>query len=66
MKRKYGNGKVVNAAILLSDRTNFDLESTVRQKLQTAPQFIKRLELETELKGHNGCVNCLEWSDNGK
>ncbi|XP_077455753.1 WD and tetratricopeptide repeats protein 1 [Stigmatopora argus] len=27
--------------------------------------LIKRLGLEAELKGHTGCVNCLEWNQNG-
>ncbi|XP_043972401.1 WD and tetratricopeptide repeats protein 1 [Gambusia affinis] len=27
--------------------------------------FIKRLGLETELQGHTGCVNCLEWNEQG-
>ncbi|KAM9806359.1 WD and tetratricopeptide repeats protein 1 isoform X1 [Syngnathus typhle] len=27
--------------------------------------FIKRLGLEAELQGHTGCVNCLEWNENG-
>jgi WD and tetratricopeptide repeats protein 1 len=36
------------------------------QKLQTFPSFIERLELQgKKLKGHDGCVNCLEWNNNG-
>ncbi|GAB0097419.1 Tetratricopeptide repeat [Sergentomyia squamirostris] len=66
MKRKYSNPKIVNAALLLWERSNFEIEPIVRQRLQFTPQFIKRIELETELRGHNGCVNCLEWSCNGK
>ncbi|XP_068611719.1 WD and tetratricopeptide repeats protein 1 [Brachionichthys hirsutus] len=27
--------------------------------------FIKRLGLEAELQGHTGCVNCLEWNEQG-
>ncbi|XP_059909163.1 WD and tetratricopeptide repeats protein 1 [Gadus macrocephalus] len=27
--------------------------------------FIKRLGLESELQGHTGCVNCLEWNEKG-
>lgn len=37
----------------------------VRNRLQTAQSLMSRLELETELIGHSGCVNCLEWNDNG-
>uniref|UniRef100_A0A4W3JQ19 WD and tetratricopeptide repeats 1 n=1 Tax=Callorhinchus milii TaxID=7868 RepID=A0A4W3JQ19_CALMI len=28
--------------------------------------FIKRLGLESELEGHSGCVNCLEWNETGQ
>lgn len=34
--------------------------------MQSAPNFIKRLELEAILEGHNGCVNCLEWNSSGR
>ncbi|CAG00028.1 unnamed protein product [Tetraodon nigroviridis] len=27
--------------------------------------FIRRLGLEAELQGHTGCVNCLEWNEQG-
>ncbi|EAT49000.1 AAEL000008-PA, partial [Aedes aegypti] len=43
-----------------------DIEHIVKNRLKTAPQFIDKIELEAELKGHNGCVNCLEWSTNGR
>ncbi|XP_053743944.1 WD and tetratricopeptide repeats protein 1 [Synchiropus splendidus] len=49
------------------------LHRQIRDK--TAPGFqrhyhvtdalIKRLGLEAELKGHAGCVNCLEWNERG-
>ncbi|CAG0884379.1 unnamed protein product [Cyprideis torosa] len=35
-----------------------------RQNQVTRP-LIERLRLERELQGHEGCVNCLEWSDDG-
>lgn len=67
MKRKFENStRVINAAQLINNRTNVSLEQTLRDKLQSAPQFIHRLGLEKELVGHHGCVNCLEWSENGK
>lgn len=56
--------KVVNVAQLITQRNNIGIERTVRNKLQSAPQFIHRLGLEAELNGHTGCVNCIEWSDN--
>lgn len=51
---------------ILFDRNYNDIEQIVKNRLKTAPQFVERIELEAELKGHNGCVNCLEWSDNGR
>ncbi|XP_033227505.1 WD and tetratricopeptide repeats protein 1 [Belonocnema kinseyi] len=36
------------------------------QKLHVTENFIARLGLETELKGHGGCVNCLEWNETGQ
>ncbi|ESO02556.1 hypothetical protein HELRODRAFT_65956, partial [Helobdella robusta] len=29
-------------------------------------ELIKRLGLEYELEGHQGCVNCLSWNENGR
>lgn len=57
---------VLNVTKLLSDRCYYDIETIIRNRLQTAPQFIKRLELDVALEGHNGCVNCLEWTSNGR
>lgn len=66
MKRKFDATKIVNAADLINHRTNVSLEKTLRDRLKTAPQYIHRLGLEKELVGHRGCVNCLEWSENGQ
>ena len=37
-----------------------------QRNLQVTPALIKRLGLETELEGHTGCVNCLEWNETGR
>ncbi|XP_055605360.1 WD and tetratricopeptide repeats protein 1-like [Uranotaenia lowii] len=66
MKRKFHYPNVTNVAQILLDRNYSDIEHIVKNRLKTAPQFIDKIELEAELKGHNGCVNCLEWSDNGR
>lgn len=66
MKRKQIYSKSSNIAQLISSRSYYDVETIIRNRLQSAPQFIKRLELETMLEGHLGCVNCLEWSSNGR
>ncbi|XP_012252554.1 WD and tetratricopeptide repeats protein 1 [Athalia rosae] len=36
------------------------------RQLQVNDDFIARLGLETELEGHGGCVNCLEWNESGQ
>ncbi|KAL0275580.1 UNVERIFIED_CONTAM: hypothetical protein PYX00_003392 [Menopon gallinae] len=36
-----------------------------QSKLHVTDSFISRLGLETELEGHTGCVNCLEWNETG-
>ncbi|KAJ6648158.1 WD and tetratricopeptide repeats protein 1, partial [Pseudolycoriella hygida] len=42
------------------------IETLIKNRLHAAPQFIDRLELEAILEGHNGCVNCIEWSETGQ
>lgn len=66
MKRTYVYSKSLNTAQLISNRSYYSIETLIRNRLQAAPQFIDRLELEATLEGHNGCVNCLEWSENGQ
>lgn len=40
--------------------------SIIQQRLQITDNLILRLGLEKELKGHTGCVNCLEWNETGQ
>ena len=35
------------------------------RRYQVTPSSIARLGLETQLEGHRGCVNCLQWSMDG-
>ncbi|KAJ8956507.1 hypothetical protein NQ318_019225 [Aromia moschata] len=37
-----------------------------KQHSQFTDSLIKRLGLEFELEGHQGCVNCLQWTPDGK
>ncbi|XP_018576693.1 WD and tetratricopeptide repeats protein 1 [Anoplophora glabripennis] len=37
-----------------------------KQHSQFTDSLIKRLGLEYELEGHQGCVNCLQWTPDGK
>ncbi|XP_073845069.1 WD and tetratricopeptide repeats 1 [Musca autumnalis] len=56
-----------NIAHLLNDRMlSAAFGSQVRRRLHASPPFIQRLEQEGILKGHEGCVNCLEWSSDGR
>ncbi|XP_067945862.1 WD and tetratricopeptide repeats protein 1-like isoform X2 [Watersipora subatra] len=37
-----------------------------QRRRHATPDIISRLGLEATLAGHNGCVNCLEWSQDGR
>lgn len=34
--------------------------------IQTNIETIRRLQLESKLEGHSGCVNCLQWNHSGR
>ncbi|XP_054722038.1 WD and tetratricopeptide repeats protein 1-like [Uloborus diversus] len=36
-----------------------------QRKMHVTKELINRLGLEKEMKGHAGCVNCLEWNEKG-
>ncbi|KAL9916906.1 WD and tetratricopeptide repeats protein 1 isoform X1 [Glossina fuscipes] len=56
-----------NSTLMLFDRYMYpQVDYAIRRRLQTHPSHIQRLELEAVLNGHEGCVNCLEWSTNGR
>lgn len=55
-----------NATKLLADRSYYDIETIIRNRLHAAPHLIKRLDFDGMLEGHTGCVNCLEWSSDGR
>lgn len=55
-----------NVVSLQNDRSYYDIETLIRNRLRAAPLFIQRLDLDGKLEGHTGCVNCLEWSSNGR
>jgi WD and tetratricopeptide repeat-containing protein 1 len=54
----------MNLIEILRNREINNLNNKVKN-LQTYDSFIDRLELHTKLEGHEGCVNCLEFSSNG-
>lgn len=71
MKRKHHYTSATNVAQILADRGNnggggAGNDLVFRNRLRSSGNFIDMIELEAELKGHMGCVNCLEWSDDGR
>lgn len=59
-------GSLPNTTQLLHNRSYYDVETLVRNRLQTAPPLMDRLGLSGNLDGHTGCVNGLDWSANGR
>ncbi|XP_032585821.1 WD and tetratricopeptide repeats protein 1 [Drosophila mojavensis] len=57
----------LNASALHWQRQQFgcDVDEQLRRRLQASPAYIDRLEQEALLTGHDGCVNCLEWTNDG-
>lgn len=37
-----------------------------QKQMHVTESLVRRLGLETELEGHSGCVNCLEWNESGR
>ncbi|XP_067628800.1 WD and tetratricopeptide repeats protein 1 [Eurosta solidaginis] len=58
--------QTTNATALILQRQYGNLERYVQRRLHVSSAYIDRLEQETVLRGHQGCVNCLEWSSNGR
>lgn len=55
----------MNIIQILRDRECSSNNFSSIRNLQTFEPFIDRLELETKLTGHDGCVNCLEFNSSG-
>ncbi|XP_053966712.1 WD and tetratricopeptide repeats protein 1 [Anastrepha ludens] len=55
-----------NATELILDRQYGNIDRYVQRRLHVSSAYIDRLEQETILRGHQGCVNCIEWSSNGR
>lgn len=43
-----------------------DYGKRLRRNCQFTVSLLKRLDLAYKLEGHQGCVNCLEWSKDGR
>lgn len=67
MEDKLHKHKTKNLIKLLQSREiNVDAGKTLFKRSQFTSSLIKRLGLEYELEGHQGCVNCLEWTPDGR
>lgn len=56
----------MNIIKLLRDREcNNNITDQKIKNLQTFEPFVDRLELQSKLSGHEGCVNCLEFNSTG-
>jgi WD and tetratricopeptide repeats protein 1 len=54
-----------NIVQILRDRESNNITEQKIKTLQTFEPFVNRLELQTKLRGHEGCVNCIEFTSNG-
>lgn len=50
---------------LTAARERGDIDRKFQNRLTVTRSMIDRLGLEKELRGHMGCVNCLEWNRDG-
>ncbi|KAG0263359.1 DDB1- and CUL4-associated factor 6 [Mortierella polycephala] len=41
-------------------------QNSSKRSLMGSESFVKRMELQTPLKGHHGCVNTLAWDETGE
>lgn len=55
----------MNIVHILRGRESNNISEQKIKSLQTFEPFVDRLELQTKLRGHEGCVNCLEFTANG-
>ena len=59
MHRNYSSKIIYTIFQILSSRE-------FRQNHHVTREFIERLGLQRQLVAHEGCVNCVQWSDDGE
>uniref|UniRef100_A0A7C9A7E4 WD and tetratricopeptide repeats protein 1 n=1 Tax=Opuntia streptacantha TaxID=393608 RepID=A0A7C9A7E4_OPUST len=57
----FHDGNITN----LIDSRTLDFRHDVKHSLQMHSSLVKRLSLERELEGHQGCVNTIAWNSKG-
>lgn len=41
-------------------------QGTLKSRLMSSESFVRRLEQQLELDGHDGCVNTIAWDETGE
>ncbi|CAI5746295.1 unnamed protein product [Peronospora destructor] len=62
---KYSHSRI-DLSCLLQEREIRGNSRVINAACQSHESLIRRLECQVTLKGHNGCVNTLQWNDTGK
>lgn len=52
--------------LLYNRQRKQEVGKKLQQHFQFSSSLLQRLGVEKELEGHEGCVNCLQWSADGK
>lgn len=65
-KHIFNRRRHCNTVQLLHERSNYNVETLLCRRFHTPAALMTRLANERELNGHDGCVNGLEWSSNGR
>lgn len=68
MEKKFdkANARKNILQLLQYREVNSEGSKYVKRHCQFTYELIKRLGFEYELQGHQGCVNCLQWTSDGR
>lgn len=65
MERREEPAWLTGTVGLTAARERGDPNREFESRLRVTRSTIDRIGLEKELRGHGGCVNCLEWNKDG-